>query len=106
MSSKKNYLLLDWLDSQSIVSVLTLSVGIFPHESHGSLRFHDQLMDPRPLTGGHTSMGAYERHLIKDVHLFLENIDAARCVLLAPPKIPFKEFTRLRKKSETKGDTL
>ncbi|POM72752.1 ATP-binding cassette (ABC) Superfamily [Phytophthora palmivora] len=61
-------------------------------------------MDPRPLTGGHTSMGAYERHLIKDVHLFLENIDAARCVLLAPPKIPFKEFTRLRKKSETKGD--
>ncbi|POM72723.1 Hypothetical protein PHPALM_10524 [Phytophthora palmivora] len=55
------------------------------------------------LTGGHTSMGAYERHLIKGVSLFIENIEAARCVLLAPHQIPLKEFTRLRKKSETKG---
>ncbi|POM59515.1 hypothetical protein PHPALM_31743 [Phytophthora palmivora] len=70
MSSKKNYLLLDWLDSQSIVSVLTLS-----------------LMGPRPLAGGHTSMAAYERNLIKGVSLFIGNIEAAR----------------LRKKSETKG---
>lgn len=48
-------------------------------------------------------MGAYERHLIKGVSLFIENIEAARCVLLAPHQIPLKEFTRLRKKSETKG---
>ncbi|POM77408.1 ATP-binding cassette (ABC) Superfamily [Phytophthora palmivora] len=55
------------------------------------------------LAGGHTSMGAYERHLVKGVSLFIRNIEAARCVLLAPHQIPLKEFTRLRKKSETKG---
>ncbi|POM70307.1 ATP-binding cassette (ABC) Superfamily [Phytophthora palmivora] len=55
------------------------------------------------LAGGHTSMGAYERHLIKGVSLFIENIEAARCVLFAPHQVPLKEFTRLRKKSETKG---
>ncbi|POM59997.1 ATP-binding cassette (ABC) Superfamily [Phytophthora palmivora] len=96
MGSKKNYLLLDWLDSQSIVSVLTLS-------GHGSPLFLEQLMGPRPLAGGHTSMGAYERLLIKGVPLFIENIEATRCVLLVPHQIPLKEFTRLRKKSETKG---
>ncbi|POM66357.1 ATP-binding cassette (ABC) Superfamily [Phytophthora palmivora] len=103
MSSKKNYLLLDWLYSQSIVSVLTLSVGVFPHEGHGSLLFLEQPMNTRPLAGGHTFMGAYERHLIKDVPLFIKNIEAARCVLLGSHQIPIKEFTRLRKKSETKG---
>ncbi|GMF43900.1 unnamed protein product [Phytophthora fragariaefolia] len=35
--------------------------------------------------------------------LFQENIEAARCVLLAPHRIPLKEFTSLRKKPETKG---
>ncbi|POM73963.1 ABC Superfamily [Phytophthora palmivora] len=105
-SHKKNYLLLDWLDSQSIVSVLTLSAEFLstlqgiPREGHGSLLFLEQLMGPPPLAGGHTSMGAYERHLIKGVHLFIE---ATRSVLLAPHQIPLQEFTRLRKKSETKG---
>ncbi|POM66036.1 ATP-binding cassette (ABC) Superfamily [Phytophthora palmivora] len=60
-------------------------------------------MDPRPLAGGHTCMSAYEHHLIKGVPLFIENIEAARCVLLVPHQIPLKEFTRLRGKSETKG---
>ncbi|POM64959.1 Hypothetical protein PHPALM_19437, partial [Phytophthora palmivora] len=35
-------------------------------------------MGPRPLAGGHTSMGVYERHLIKDVPLFIKNIETAR----------------------------
>ncbi|POM68758.1 ATP-binding cassette (ABC) Superfamily [Phytophthora palmivora] len=91
----------------SIVSVLTLSVGFLPmlHDippmramalcyslSNSWAHVH--------LAGGHTSMGAYERHLIKGVSLFIENIEAARCVLLAPHQIPLKEFTRLRKKSD------
>ncbi|POM63890.1 LOW QUALITY PROTEIN: Hypothetical protein PHPALM_20655 [Phytophthora palmivora] len=83
--------------------VLTHAPGYSPHEGHGSLLFLEQLMDPRPLAGGHTSMGAYERHLIKGVPLFIENIETARCVLLAPHQLPLKEFTRLRKKAETKG---
>ncbi|POM58439.1 ATP-binding cassette (ABC) Superfamily [Phytophthora palmivora] len=99
MGSKKNYLLLDWLDSQSIVSVLTVSVGFLPMLqgippmramalccSLSSSWAHVHL------AGGHTSVGAYERHLIKGVPLFIENIEAARC-----------EITRLRKKSDTKG---
>ncbi|POM71620.1 ATP-binding cassette (ABC) Superfamily [Phytophthora palmivora] len=95
---------------ESIVSVLTLSVGFLPTLqgippmramtlccSLSSSWAHVQL------AGGHTSMGAYEHHLIMGVSLFIENIEAARCVLLAPHQIPLKEFTRLRKKSETKG---
>ncbi|POM64659.1 Hypothetical protein PHPALM_19780 [Phytophthora palmivora] len=46
----------------------------------------------------------WARHLNKDVSLFLENIDATRCVLLAPHIILLTEFTRLRKKSTNKGD--
>ncbi|POM73628.1 ATP-binding cassette (ABC) Superfamily [Phytophthora palmivora] len=83
--------------------VLTHAPGYSPHEGHGSLVFREQLMDPRPLAGAHTSMATYERHLIKDVPLFIKNIEAARRVLLAPHRIPSKEFTRLRKKAETKG---
>ncbi|POM59729.1 ABC Superfamily [Phytophthora palmivora] len=84
--------------------VLTHAPGYFPPDAGlGSLLFLEQLMDPHPLAGGHNFMGAYERHFIKDVPLSLKNIEAARCVLLAPHRIPIKEFTRLRKKSETKG---
>ncbi|POM73903.1 Hypothetical protein PHPALM_9198 [Phytophthora palmivora] len=84
--------------------VPTHAPGYFPpDEGHGSLLFLEQLMGPRPLAGDHTSIGAYERHLINDVLLFLENIDVANCVHLSPRRIPLKEFTRLRKKSETKG---
>ncbi|POM74535.1 ATP-binding cassette (ABC) Superfamily [Phytophthora palmivora] len=75
-------------NSQSIV--LTLRVRVFPHEGHDCLLFLDQMMDPRPLTGGHTSMGAYERHIIKDASIHQEHRGR-------------QEFTRLRKKSETKG---
>ncbi|POM77723.1 ATP-binding cassette (ABC) Superfamily [Phytophthora palmivora] len=84
--------------------VPTHAPGYFPpNEGHGSLLFLEQLMGPRPLAGDHTSIGAYERHLINDVPLFLENIDVANSVHLSPRRIPLKEFTRLRKKSETKG---
>ncbi|POM64744.1 LOW QUALITY PROTEIN: ATP-binding cassette (ABC) Superfamily [Phytophthora palmivora] len=83
--------------------VLTHASGYFPHERHGSMLFLEQIMDPRPLEGGHTSMDAYERPLIKDVPLFIKNIEASGCVRLALHQIPLKEFTRLRKKSETKG---
>ncbi|POM58661.1 ABC Superfamily [Phytophthora palmivora] len=37
------------------------------------------------------------------MHLFIENIEAARCVLLTLPQIPLKTFTGLHKKSGTKG---
>ncbi|POM66511.1 LOW QUALITY PROTEIN: ATP-binding cassette (ABC) Superfamily [Phytophthora palmivora] len=103
MSSKKNYLLLDWLDNQSVVSALILSTGVFPHEGHGSPLFLEQLMGPRPLAGGHASMGAYDHHLIKGMPLFTESIEAARCVLLAPHHIPLQEFIRLRKMPGIKG---
>ncbi|KAG2992057.1 hypothetical protein PC120_g22567 [Phytophthora cactorum] len=35
--------------------------------------------------------------------LFTENIEAARCVILAPHRIPLKEFTTRRKKPENRG---
>ncbi|POM65709.1 ABC Superfamily [Phytophthora palmivora] len=39
----------------------------------------------------------------KDESLFGNDIEAARCVLLAPHRIPLKEFTSLRKKPEDRG---
>ncbi|POM63942.1 Hypothetical protein PHPALM_20597 [Phytophthora palmivora] len=54
----------------------------------GSMLFIGPLMDPRPSAGGHTSMGACERHLIKDVSLFLEKIEITRCVTLTPIEFP------------------
>ncbi|POM78843.1 ATP-binding cassette (ABC) Superfamily [Phytophthora palmivora] len=50
-----------------------------------------------------TSRGAYERTLVQDEPLFINDIEAARCVLLAPHRIPLKEFTSLRKKPEDRG---
>ncbi|KAG3152301.1 hypothetical protein C6341_g16303 [Phytophthora cactorum] len=47
--------------------------------------------------------GAYERTLVKRNPLFTENIEAARCVFLAPHRIPLKEFTTRRKKPENLG---
>ncbi|POM79927.1 LOW QUALITY PROTEIN: ATP-binding cassette (ABC) Superfamily [Phytophthora palmivora] len=37
--------------------------------------------------------GAYERASVQDEPLFVNDIEAARCVLLAPHRIPLKEFT-------------
>ncbi|GMF26137.1 unnamed protein product [Phytophthora fragariaefolia] len=74
-----------------------------PDEGTGAASFLEKLQDPRGLVGGYTSKGAFERTLVMNEPLFLENIEAARCVLLAPHRIPLKEFTCLGKKPETKG---
>ncbi|EGZ18459.1 hypothetical protein PHYSODRAFT_256508 [Phytophthora sojae] len=58
---------------------------------------------PRGLNCGYTSKGSYERALVEKEPLFLGDIEAARCVLLAPHKLTLKEFTTLRKKPEDKG---
>ncbi|KAG2762169.1 hypothetical protein PC116_g16524 [Phytophthora cactorum] len=63
----------------------------------------DLAVAPRGLIGGHTSKGAYERTLVQRNPLFAENIEAARCVLLAPHRIPLKTFTTRRKKPENRG---
>ncbi|GMF44016.1 unnamed protein product [Phytophthora fragariaefolia] len=72
-----------------------------PDEGTGAASFLEKLQDPRGLVGGYTSRGAFEREFVMNEPLFQENIEAARCVLLAPHRIPLKEFTSLRKKPET-----
>ncbi|KAG3174284.1 hypothetical protein PC128_g18086 [Phytophthora cactorum] len=62
-----------------------------------------RLVAPRGLIEGHTSKGAYERTLVQRNPLLTENIEAARCVLLAPHRIPLKGFTTRRKKPEKRG---
>ncbi|GMF61006.1 unnamed protein product [Phytophthora fragariaefolia] len=74
-----------------------------PDEGTGAASFLETLQDPRGLVGGYTSRGAFERKLVMNESLFQVNIESARCVLLAPHRIPLKEFTTLRKKPETKG---
>ncbi|POM59524.1 ATP-binding cassette (ABC) Superfamily [Phytophthora palmivora] len=65
--------------------------------------FLEHLKTPRGLNHGRTSRGAYERALVQVEPLFVKNIEAAWCVLLAPHRIPLKEFTSLRKKPEDRG---
>ncbi|KAG3126580.1 hypothetical protein C6341_g25311 [Phytophthora cactorum] len=74
-----------------------------PEPSSGAELYLEQLVAPRGLIGGHTFKGAYERTLVQRDPLFTENIEAARCVLLAPHRIPLKEFTTRRKKPENRG---
>ncbi|KAG2905113.1 hypothetical protein PC115_g14746 [Phytophthora cactorum] len=74
-----------------------------PEPSPGAELYLEQLVAPRGLIGGHTSKGAYERTLVQRNPLFTENIEAARCVLLAPHRIPLKEFTTRCKKPENRG---
>ncbi|KAG3164112.1 hypothetical protein PC128_g20225 [Phytophthora cactorum] len=74
-----------------------------PEPSSGAELYLEQLVAPRGLIGGHTSKGAYERTLVQRNPLFTENIEAARCGLLAPHRIPLKEFTTRRKKPENRG---
>ncbi|POM68213.1 ATP-binding cassette (ABC) Superfamily [Phytophthora palmivora] len=54
-------------------------------------------------TIGRASRGACKRALVQDAPLFVNDIEGARCVLLAPHRIPLKEFTSLRKKQEDRG---
>ncbi|POM68948.1 Hypothetical protein PHPALM_14827, partial [Phytophthora palmivora] len=63
----------------------------------------EHLKAPRGLNHGSTSRGAYERASVQDEPLFVNDIEAARCVLLAQHRIPLKEFTSLRKKPEDRG---
>ncbi|GMF49504.1 unnamed protein product [Phytophthora fragariaefolia] len=74
-----------------------------PDEGTGVANLLKKLQDPRVLAGGYTSRDAFERALVMNEPPFRENIEAARCVLFAPHRIPLKEFTSLRKKPETKG---
>ncbi|KAG3111423.1 hypothetical protein PI125_g9138 [Phytophthora idaei] len=55
-----------------------------PEPSSGAELYLEQLVAPRGLIGEHTSKGAYERTLVQRNRLFTENIEATRCVLLAP----------------------
>ncbi|POM61767.1 ABC Superfamily [Phytophthora palmivora] len=74
-----------------------------PNAGSGSPMFLEHLKAPRGLNHGCTLRGAYERASVQDELLFVNDIEAARCVLLAPHRIPLKEFTSLRKKPEACG---
>ncbi|POM70009.1 ATP-binding cassette (ABC) Superfamily, partial [Phytophthora palmivora] len=74
-----------------------------PDAGSGSPMILEHFKAPRGLNHGRTSRGAYERALVQGEPLFVNDIEAARCVLLAPHRIPLKEFTSLRKKPEDRG---
>ncbi|KAG3191383.1 hypothetical protein PC128_g10964 [Phytophthora cactorum] len=74
-----------------------------PEPSYGADLYLEQVVALRGLIGGHTSKSAYERTLVQRNPLFTVNIEAARCVLLTPYRIPLKEFTTRRKKPENRG---
>ncbi|POM79612.1 ATP-binding cassette (ABC) Superfamily, partial [Phytophthora palmivora] len=81
--------------------------GYYPPDAgSGSPMFLEHLKAPRGLNHGRTSRGGYERALVQDEPLFVNDIEAARCVLLAPHRIPLKEFTSLHKKPEDRGGAL
>ncbi|OWY92558.1 ABC transporter [Phytophthora megakarya] len=73
-------------------------------EEEGAV-FEVVLRAPRRLIGGRSksSKGAYERALVQTQNLFKTDMEAARCVLLAPHRMELKEFTSLRKKPEASG---
>ncbi|POM68896.1 LOW QUALITY PROTEIN: ATP-binding cassette (ABC) Superfamily [Phytophthora palmivora] len=78
--------------------------GYYPPDAgSGSPMFLEHLKAPRGLNHGRTSRDAYERASVQDEPLFVNDIEAARCVLLAPHRISLKEFTSLRKKPEDRG---
>ncbi|POM67705.1 ABC Superfamily [Phytophthora palmivora] len=63
--------------------------GYYPPDAgSGSPMFLEHLKAPRGLNRGRTSRGAYERALVQDEPLFVNDIEAARCVLLAPHPNP------------------
>ncbi|POM58255.1 Hypothetical protein PHPALM_37126 [Phytophthora palmivora] len=65
--------------------------------------FLEHLKAPRGLNHGRTSRDVYESASVQDEPLFVNDIEAARCVLLASHQIPSKEFSSLRKKPEDRG---
>ncbi|POM79054.1 ATP-binding cassette (ABC) Superfamily [Phytophthora palmivora] len=75
--------------------------GYYPPDAgFGSPMFLEKIKAPRGLNHGRTSRGAYECALVQAEPLFINDIKAARCVLLASHRIPLKELTSLRKKLE------
>ncbi|POM78166.1 ABC Superfamily [Phytophthora palmivora] len=77
--------------------------GYYPPDAgSGSPMFLEHLKAPRGLNHGRTSRGAYERALVQDEPLFVNDIEAARCATYTH-RIPLKEFTSLRKKPEDRG---
>ncbi|POM72567.1 ABC Superfamily [Phytophthora palmivora] len=78
--------------------------GYYPPDAgSGSPMFLEHLKASRGLNHGRTSRGAYERASVQGEPLFVNDIEAARRVLLAPHRIPLKEFTSLRKKPEDRS---
>ncbi|POM75299.1 ABC Superfamily [Phytophthora palmivora] len=78
--------------------------GYYPPDAgSGSPMFLEHLKAPRGLNHGRTSRGTYERALVQDEPLFVNDIEAARCALLAPHRIPLKQLTSLRKQPEDRG---
>ncbi|KAG6616521.1 uncharacterized protein IUM83_13079 [Phytophthora cinnamomi] len=71
-----------------------------PDDSTGALQLLEKLTPLRGFVSGYTSRGAHERALVETQPLFVSDIEADWCVLLAPHKIPLKEFTNVRKKAE------
>ncbi|KAI9985825.1 hypothetical protein PInf_024598 [Phytophthora infestans] len=69
-----------------------------PREVTNDLDQQEDSKLPSVCVGGH-----YERALVQKEQLFADNLKAARCVLLAPHRIPLKDFTTCRKKPETRG---
>ncbi|POM62983.1 ABC Superfamily [Phytophthora palmivora] len=91
--------------ASSVPSTPVYPRGYYPPDAgSGSLIFLEHLNAPRGLNYGRTSRGAYERSLVQDEPLFVNDIEAARCVLLAPHRTPLKAFTTLRKKPEDRGE--
>ncbi|KAG2806282.1 hypothetical protein PC112_g17915 [Phytophthora cactorum] len=77
--------------------------GYWPPEPRSGAELYLEQLDAfRELIGGHTSKGAYKRTLVQRNPLFTKNIETARCVLIAPHRIPLKEFTTRRKKPENR----
>ncbi|KAI9983228.1 hypothetical protein PInf_007157 [Phytophthora infestans] len=74
-----------------------------PEESSGTDLFLKILVAPRGHVGGPSSKGVYERALVQKEQLFADNLEAVQCVLLAPHRIPLKDFTTYRKKPENRG---
>ncbi|POM60743.1 ATP-binding cassette (ABC) Superfamily [Phytophthora palmivora] len=69
----------------------SVSSGYYPpYEETGSPMFLEKLSAPRGLNQGHTSRGAYECALVQNEPLFVDDIEAARCVLLAPHRVLFQ----------------
>ncbi|ETM30634.1 hypothetical protein L914_21690, partial [Phytophthora nicotianae] len=81
----------------------TRKVIALPEENFGADLFLAELKAPRGLIGGHIYKGAYERALVQKEQFFTDNVEAARCVLLAHHPIPLKDFTTCRMKPENWG---